>query len=319
MFGKKWFIRYNAEEQGDGGNGDGGDPVIESNTDTPPADPATPPADPAAPPATPPSDPQGEWAPDWRAKISSDTKHLKTLERFASPKAMFESYVALRQKVDSGELRSNTPFPTEGTDEEKTAWRTSHGIPAASDAYEIKLGDGLVMGDADKPFVDDFLKTAHATNMEPEKVNAVLNWYYNRQEAILDEQEERDTAFKQQTEDQLRTEWGGEFRPNINMVKGLVSTMPAALQPLFAGARLANGDALLNHPDMARWLVHISRELNPSATLVPGGGGNIASAVEDEIAAIEKVMRTDRAAYNRDENMQQRLLKLYEAREKHQK
>jgi len=72
----------------------------------------------------------------------------------------------------------------------------------------------------------------------------------------------------------------------------------------------------VNHPDMARWLAMNARTINPVATVVPGAGANIAGAIDDEITSIEKMMRTDRQAYNKDEKMQARLRELYGARER---
>jgi len=309
-FNKKYL-----EESQEGGDLGGGDPVAVA-----PADPA-----PAAPPAAPaaPAEPQapaaGDWPDDWRTKLSPDGKHSKTLERFASPNAVLDSYLSLRQKVDSGELKAVSPYPSEGKPEDQSAWRKAHGIPEKAEDYTLKFDDGLVIGDVDKPFVDDFLKVAHDANATPEQVNKLMGWYYGNQEKALEIQAEQDAEYLTQSEDALRTEWGGEFRTNINMIKGLVDTMPANIKDLFISSRLADGTALMNNPDMARWMVHMARTVNPVATVVPGAGANVAGAIDDEITAIEKVMVNDRKAYNSDEKMQARLRELYGARERARK
>lgn len=294
---------------GDLGGGDGGDP-------TPPADPA-PTTEPAAvAPATPAVDAQGDWPADWRQKISSDEKHSKTLERFASPKSIYDSYMSLRQKLDSGELKPNVAFPDKGTPEQQAAWRKDHGIPDKAEDYNLAFGDGLVFGEADKPFVDEFLQVAHQTNATPDQVNKMLSWYHESQERAYAEQEEKDAAYLSESEDTLRAEWGPEYRTNVNMIRGLVDTLPESVRELFMSSRLADGTAMLNHPDMARWLVSTARAVNPVATVVPGAGANMAGAIDDEITSIEKVMRTDRKTYNNDEKMQARLRELYAARER---
>ena len=304
MFGTKYF--YLDEENGDGGDLGGGDP------------PATPPA--GDPPATPPADrgtaPPQDWPDDWRVKLSPDGKHSKTLDRFASPNALLDSYLALRGKVDSGELKSTSPYPDKGKPEEQTAWRKAHGIPESAEGYTPKFADGLVIGEEDKPFVDDFLKAAHATNATPDQVNGLLRWYYGNQEKALDAQQEKDANYLKDSEDTLRAEWGGEYRTNVNTIQGLVDTIPADIKDAFMNARLGDGTALLANPSMVRWLVHTARTVNPVATVVPGAGANIAGAIDDEITAIEKVMRTDRKTYNNDPKMQERLRVLYGAREK---
>lgn len=313
MWTRKYFY---LDEEGDGGNG-GGD-VIDPPAGDPPADPApllTP--DPAPPAGDPPAAaPPQDWPDDWRVKLSPDGKHSKTLDRFASPNALLDSYLALRGKVDSGELKSTTPYPDKGKPEEQAAWRKAHGIPENSDGYAPKFADGLVIGEADKPFVDDFLKAAHATNATPEQVNGLLRWYYGTQEKALDAQQEKDLAYLKDSEDALRAEWGGEYRANVNAVQGLVDTIPAEVRDAFANARLSDGTAMLANPAMVRWLVHTARTVNPMATVVPGAGANVAAAIDDEISQIETVMRADRRAYNKDEKMQARYRELLGAREK---
>jgi hypothetical protein len=317
MWTRKFF--YQDEEGGDGGNGDGGN--IDPPAGDPPADPAgDPPSDPPAgdPPSDPPAagGPPQDWPDDWRTKLSPDGKHAKTLDRFASPNALLDSYLALRGKVDSGELKAVKAYPDKGKPEEQAAWRKEHGIPDNPEGYSLKFPDGLVVGDDDKPFVEDFLKTAHGVNATPEQVNNLLHWYYGNQEKAVQQLEEKDVAYLKDTEDTLRAEWGGEYRTNVNAIKGLIDTMPQDIQDAFANARLGDGTALMSNPHMARWLVHTARTINPMATVVPGAGANAASQIDDEIGQIETLMRTDRKAYNANEKMQERYRILLGAREK---
>ena len=308
---KPYWLRYYEENDGGGNDLGGGDPA--------PVDPATIEPEPA-PAAKAEPDPvssvPADWPGDWRNKFSPDGKHAKTLDRFASPNAVFESYMSLKQKVDSGELKSNTPFPKEGAPEDQLAWRKAHGIPESAADYEAHFSDGLVFGDEDKPVVDEFLQLAHKNNSSPEMVKDTLDWYYGFQEKRMDQQQEADAQYRTAAEDTLRAEWGGEYRTNINVIKGFVDTMPESVRDLFLEARLGDGNALVNNPDMARWLVHNAKIVNPVATVVPNAGANVATAIEDEIAAIEKVMVTNRKAYNDDVKMQERLRTLYGARER---
>jgi len=308
---KLWHLVHNVyreEVAVDGGEGDGG-AAPAAVDDAPPVADA-----PAAAPAA--IDPPADWPADWRAKVSADPKHSKTLDRFSSPKALFESYTSLRQKLDSGELKAVSEFPKDGTPEQQSEWRKSNGIPDSAEGYALKFGDGLVIGENDKQFVDSFLKSAHDSNASPEQVNSMLHWYYDQQERALDMQEQRDAEFLSQSDDSLRAEWGPEYRSNINVIKGLVGTLPESVRDLFVNARLGDGNALLNHPDIARWLVHTGKTINPVATVVPGAGANVTTAISDEIDKIEKVMREDRSTYNRDVKMQERLRDLYDARER---
>lgn len=306
----RFKFRYFAEDDGSGtgGSGGAGDPGAGGGDPAGAGDPGSAAGAGAG------GTPQGNWPANWRELMSPDGKHAKTLERHDSPRGVLDSYTALRQKLDSGELKAVTPFPAAGKPEEQTAWRKANGIPEKPEDYASTFKEGFVVSDTDKPFVEDFLKAAHSRNAPPEVVNGMLDWYYDQQEKAAVVLEEKDSAYLQQSEDTLRSEWGGEYRTNINIIKGMMETIPESVRDLFMNARLGDGTVLLNHPDIARWLVLTGRQLNPIHTVVPGAGANIASAINDEIASIEKVMKEDRSKYNGDERMQTRLRELYDAR-----
>jgi hypothetical protein len=72
------------------------------------------------------------WGDGWREHLAAgDDKARARLERFQTPTDIFKSYRALEQRVSSGELKANLPFPDKGTDEEKAAWRKDAGIPTS--------------------------------------------------------------------------------------------------------------------------------------------------------------------------------------------
>ena len=91
--------------------------------------------------------------------------------------------------------------------------------------------------------------------------------------------------------------------------------MPKDVADEFQHGRLANGTPILASVDTVKWLLNMNLQLNPHSKVVPNSAGNPASAIDDEIAKIEKTMRTDRKAYDRDEKSQARLRDLYTARE----
>jgi hypothetical protein len=56
------------------------------------------------------------------------------------------------------------------------------------------------------------------------------------------------------------------------------------------GGRLANGTLIANDPSMLRWLASLSREVNPTATVVPGSGVNAAQAIQSEMQNLQTMM-----------------------------
>lgn len=259
---------------------------------------------------------------DWRKEIAGENaEHLKTLERFASPKAMFESYTALRAKMSSGELKEAKPFPDKGTPEEQNAWRKEQGLPEKPEGYyeHLKFDDGLVIGEADKPAVDSFLKSAHASNMPPAAAKAAVAWYFEQQDVAAEARAEADKKVAQETVDKLRTEWGGDYRTNMNGIKALLSTAPAGVADKVMNTRMADGTPLMSDPDFLRFLTSQYRQINPVSTVVPAGDeAAMAKSIDDEISQIQKTMRENRPAYNKDPKMQARYRELLSARERMQ-
>ena len=263
----------------------------------PAADPAPAPAPIAASDPAPTPDPPAYWPDDWRDRLAgNDEVFRKRLNRFQSPDGVVKSWRSLEQRLSTGELKANTPFPAEGTDEEKNAWRQERGIPPMPDAYLEKLPDGLVLGEEDKELAGDFAKAMHERNAPPEFVHAGLEWYNRLQERVAAERSEQDKAARQTSEDELRSEWGAEYRGNLNHMNAtLFANAPEGFVNNLFGARLADGSLLGNNPDALKWMVWAAKEINPSPILAPAGSGNQLQSIKDEMRKLELEMTNSRA------------------------
>lgn len=259
----------------------------------------------------------GSWPEGWRATLAGkDESSAKRLERFNSPDDIWRSYRAIEQRLSSGELKATTKYPDKGTTEQQSAWRAENGIPEAPDKYNINLGEGVVIGELDKPIIDDFLVSVHGKNMPPDMANAAVNWYFAFAEKQAEAIKAGDDEHRKTFEDTMRAEWGGEYRTNSNNVIALLDMAPEGVKDRFQNGRLSDGTPIGSDPDTMRWLASLAREINPITTVAPGSGANIVSAITDEIEQIETFMRTNRPEYNRDEKKQARLRELYEARDR---
>lgn len=277
--------------------------------------PAPAPTDPTTNPAPVPTSKEPGWGETWRKDYAgTDDKLLKRLERYASPKAAIDALVAAQNKIGSGELKAL--LPDNATPEQLTAWRKDNGIPETAAAYLENLPQGLVIGDTDRPLFEDFTKGLHALNADPKIAQYAVKWYNDFQEKTATEQIAGDETAKVTTEDQLRKEWGNDYRTNINSIHGLLDGAPKEVSDSLLGARDGTGKAIMNDPQVVRWLVQLSREINPVHTIVPGSGANSGKTIDDEIGTIEKRMREDRTGYNRDEPQQARYRELLDARDR---
>lgn len=244
----------------------------------------------------------------WRENLAGDNKDaLKTLERFTSPKALWESYDTLRGRMAKGELKNATAYPEKGTPEQQAVWRTENGIPAEPSKYEITIPENA--SDADKAAVEGLAKFAFEKNLPAVAAGAAAEWYFADKAA---REEAAYTQFEQNKSDtaaQLGQEWGPEYKANMNKIQGVIdSTIPGDQAEL----KTLINKAISTNAHFARHYAAIALQLNPSGTLVPGDRGANEGSISDEIKKIESAMRSDRSAYNKDEGMQKRYRDLLE-------
>lgn len=255
---------------------------------------------------------------DWREPLAGgDQKFRDRLGRFATPDAFAKSYRALEQKLSSGEYKRVTPFPSEGSDQEKNAWRKEQGVPEKWEEYgDVKLAGGIVPGEKDKPVLDLFTQWAHKNNYSPDQRNAVIGAYYEIVDAQNALRTEADETHKTQTEDVLRTEFGANFRPYMNLLHSLQNQMPAGLADQLFVSRTPDGTVVGNDPRFIKWLVQLGLELNPAATLIPNAGGSPGKSVEGRLNEIRELRRNDPDKYDADKNLQAEEIQLLEAQQK---
>lgn len=303
-------------------------PAEPSNPTPPAADPAPPAATDPAPAADPAETPdpldtdepavkETDWAAVRTRIAKGDEKLEKRLARYSSIDSVVEALIAAQNKIASGGLK--TAYPKEGSEAEIAAWRAENGVPETADGYEIKLDEGVLMGDEDKPLVSEFLQAAHAANYTPEQANAAVNWYMNMREQEADAIAANDTQSREQAEQQISEMWGTETKLNKQMILNHLKGAPDGVGDLLLGGRLADGTPIFNHPGALRWFAEQARSLNPIATVVPGSGQNAAQAMEDEIASIEKMMGDRESDYwkgPKAATTQERYRKLIDAKQR---
>jgi len=291
-------------------------------TGTPPSNPPAnePPAGaPPSPPANPPEPPKQTWPEDWRKQMAGDDeKAQKLFERYTDPAAAGKALRELNLKISKGELRSL--LKKDATPEELAAWRQEQGIPEKPEGYELKFDNGLVIGDDDKPLVDQFVAAMHGQNASPAMVKAGVETYLKMTEAAAIQRQEMDEANKTEVEDTLRQDWGGEYRKNVDGIRSLLSNAGNDIAEAISHARGPDGRALMNNPAVVKWLAGHAREMGFTGGTVTPAGGDRLESVDQEIAKIEAMQYqadgTRNPAYWKDEAQQKRYRELLGAKER---
>ena len=255
----------------------------------------------------------------WREHVAGEDKEaLATLGRFKEPGELWKSYSELRGKMAKGELKSTAPYPDKGTAEQQAAWRKDQGIPDKPEAYDLKLDNGIVIGEADKPMVDGFLKYAHSKNMTPDQVKGNLQWYFG------EHMPQQEKAFAQATKEReagaekaLREQWGADYSRNMTAAENMVARFfPADDETSGQTVRTRTINAIKQDPAFAAVMATLALEIDPTTAIGSGAGHDSMQSVNGRSSEIEAKMRSDRPAYNRDEKMQAEYRTLLDARER---
>lgn len=235
---------------------------------------------------TPTPEPAGDWPTDWREKMAGgNEKRLNLLKRYASPVALAEAQEQARDLIAKGQKRA--PLPADATPEQVAEYRKDNGIPEAPDKYDTSLPDGLVIGEADKPLVDGFLKTAHDAHLDPGAVKTALSWYYKEQDRQREAQFDKDAANKQAVVEDLRGEYGPDYKRYVTAATEFFAPLGPDLAAGILQARMPDGTLLGAHPQATRFFINKALELYPFATVVPSGqGGSQATATAEQAALI---------------------------------
>lgn len=253
------------------------------------------------------------WPADWREKAAEHLaagdkkiydKELRRLQRIADPASVYGLYREAEGRLTSGGL-----IKVPGKDakpEEIAAYHKALGIPEKPEDYlkDVKLENGAVIGEDDKPLVDGVLSAIHKVGGTPQVAKAMLDWYYGEQEKQAADLDEADDSFRREAEAALKEEFGPSFKRSVNAIAPLFSTAPGgtdianegSLYARLMGGRTADGKVIGNDPDMVRFLIGLAREVNPAAAVTEDGDQS-GKTLEAELADIQKLRTSDSKKY----------------------
>jgi len=220
---------------------------------------------------------------------------LNELGRYATPEDALAALIEAKRTLRAGQIMK-VPGK-DATPEQVKEWRAANGIPEDPKQYLEKLPEGLAINDQDLPMFQDFVSKIHGTNAKPEVVHAAVEWYND----FVSQQQEaaaaRDNEFAKTAEKALKEEYGAKYRDNISMANQFIAnTFSPDIVAALTQARTPDGRMLLDIPEVVHGFLKAQLEIDPSATVVPGGGGGM-GALDAELEKLENEMKTNRKEF----------------------
>lgn len=249
-------------------------------------------------------------------------KELARLERISGPEGLYGMYRDLEAKFSQGGLVKIPGKDAKPEEIDEFAKKLGWTEKPEEMISQIKLEDGMVIGDADKPMLTGFLAAVHGATSAQDFASKATTWYYKAQEEAAAIQDEADDTFRREAEKALKEEHGPAFARKTNAIASIFATAPGgadAKNPnsMFSrimGGRTADGKLIGNDPTVVNWLIGLVNEINPAATVVEDGNQS-GVTIDTELAEIQKLRTTDRRKYFSDE-VQARERELLEAKSK---
>lgn len=244
---------------------------------------------------------QADWPEDWKTKMAGGDENLtKLINRYGSPAQVGAALMEARQTISKNP--KSVTLGDNPTPEQLSEFRKANGVPETLDGY--KMPENILLDEADKPGVKAFLAKMHDAHAPQAFVEKAIAAHFEQVTAQKELQAADDLAFHQVSNTAIRQEWGANYTGNLNAIKGLLGQHPKEVSDNLLGARLANGKRLSDDPGTLRALLTIAKDVNPAATLIPGGQES-SNGIQQRKAEIEKRMVEDRVGYYRDEKMQE--------------
>lgn len=276
-------------------------PVFEGDGVTPPPPP------PVAPPPAPggsflanvDTPPPGDTTPaafpeNWRDLIAGEDKAARPLlDRYKSPSDVGKAFREQREAISKGVKAPERP--ADDAPDALKAWRETMGIPADPTGYTLADPVGKRFTDAEKPQIEMFLGGMHKRDMSPTAVNAALDVYADMQEQIVGQLKASDKSTADACQDELRTEWGKEFRSNSALALQYAQQSTPGVN--WFEARLPDGRLLGSVPEIIRQFADLGKARFGDTLFA---GGEASKRTEDRMSEIKRSMADPKSPYNTD-------------------
>ncbi len=255
------------------------------------------------------------WRTPFIPEDDADGAVAKQMERFNAPVDFGTSFREAQATLSAN--KQSVPLAENATDEDILHFRQTNELPLEAADYLKDLPDGLILGEDDLPIAEVFMGALHAEYAPAKYGHALIGAYNKFQEESQAAEAEMDATHNTETTDTLRGDWGTDYRANINIVHAfLEKTFGKEAKENLLNGRYGDGRGFMNDANVLKGFAEIARAADPMAPIVTTGT-NAVTTMNDEIAEIEKFMRTNRPEYNKDQKMQARLRELYDIRTKH--
>jgi hypothetical protein len=243
------------------------------------------------------------WPTDWRTQMAEvavdekgnpDPKAAKLLERFQSPAEVAKALIAAQQKIRSGEYKRAAP--SGDNPEEIKAWREEQGIPDSPDGYEIPGVDLSEIEPEAKAAIDHIRTRLHGADFDKGKATVVATIIQEVAAMEMERTAQADADRMDAVQDALRSEWGPDYRKNLNMNGALLNQHFGEDMDAVLYARMPDGTRLADNPVFNKFLNAMARASGNDVMFEGDASGG--TSIDARLEQIRQVMSTNINEYH---------------------
>lgn len=134
---------------------------------------------------------------------------------------------------------------------------------------------------------------AHENNVSQDVLSGIVDKYMGSRDKLIADMEQQDNIDMQEFTRVAKENWGGDYQVNMNRAINRINMLPEAVRESFQNARMADGKALANSPEVMNWLVGMDREIMPMDP-IPGGAEADMKSVQAVIDNVKKIFSEGR-------------------------
>ena len=195
----------------------------------------------AAPMETPAEVAQGGSGNDFLQTIPEELRDHPSLSPIKDVENLARSYVNAQRLIGADKV----PLPVNPTDEDLDNIYSKLGRPETAEGYEIGVDGNIITEDIAQSYAD----VAHKLRLTPDQASGILEYYKGMTNSASEVSIEAETQQRNQTEMELRKEWGDNFDARIEDAGKIAQQ--------FGGGellemQLADGTKVGNHPDFIK-------------------------------------------------------------------
>ena len=242
----------------------------------------------AAPLETPAEVAQGGSGNDFLQMIPEEIRQHPSLSPIKDVENLARSYVNAQRLIGADKI----PMPVNPSDEDLDRIYNRLGRPESPDGYQLAADGNIVTED----LVKDFADFSHKLRLTPEQASGILDYYRSSVEQSAAGSEEQAQAYRQTTEEALKSEWGRAYDQKLNQA---VNAAREFSNPEIFDLQLTDGSRLGDNPEFIKTFAKIAefrQTVTSEDTISENAQANVMTPKQAQ-AEIDAIMNNRSHAY----------------------